>query len=60
MIPLLAPIDPKFRIHRSRPQRQPTLIQNTLPIKPDLQIIISSGLRVPCQGDVVRSICFEV
>lgn len=60
MISLLAPIYPKFRIHLPCPKRQSTLVQNTLPIEPDLQIIVPPGLRVPGQGDVVRSIGFEV
>ena len=60
MIPSLAPVDSKLRINRSRPKRQSTLIQNTFPIKPDLQIIVPPGLRVPGQGDVVRSIECEI
>ena len=56
MIPSLAPVDSKLRIYRIRPKRQSTLIQNTFPIKPDLQIIVPPGLRVPRQGDVVCSI----
>lgn len=60
MIPILAPVYPKLRIHRIRQKRQSTLIQNTFPIKPDLQIIVPPGLCVPGQGDIVRSIECEV
>ena len=60
MIPSLAPVNPKLRINLPRPKRQSTLIQNTFAIQPDLQVIVSPGLRVPSQGDVVRSIECEV